>query len=213
MPIFISDTPVRRDTMITTGTSSTTPTSKNSGRPRIAAIAAIIQGSPLGPTLPTSVPTIRLAPPESSRIFPIIAPSAIRTPTAPVVDPKPVTKLVTMSPGGIVATAPSTAEPSMRDRNGCTFAQVMSRTTARMPRTHAATSWPLPAAATGASARWTAVRGTALIGRGPSGVRGRCRARSRTWAAVPSLVTSTPGSSASSGSSVASWLGSSDAGM
>ena len=86
MPTFISDRPVLRATRMTTGTSSTTPTSKNSGRPRMAAMAAIIHGRPPGPTRPTSVETMRFAPPESSSILPIMAPRAMSTPTAPAVD-------------------------------------------------------------------------------------------------------------------------------
>ncbi len=140
MPTFIRDSPVRCATSTTTGTRSTTPTSKNSGRPRIAAIAAITHGSPPGPTRPTMVATMRLAPPESSSSLPIIAPRAIRMPTAPAVEPNPATKLLTVSPGGMVATTPSTAEPSIRARNGCTLPQVISRTTARMPSTQAAIS-------------------------------------------------------------------------
>ena len=145
MPTSISDTPVRLETMMMTGTSSTTPISKNSGRPRMAAIRAIIQGRPPRPTFPTSVETMRLAPPESSRILPIMAPSAMRMPTDPVVEPKPAVKLSMICGAGIVATAPSTAEPSISDRNGCSLAIVMSSTTARMPIRQAAMSWPLPA--------------------------------------------------------------------
>ena len=54
-----------------------------------------------------------------------------------------------------------------------------------------------------------AVRAQACSFRWPSAAS----ARSRTWAALPSLVTATPGSSGPSGSSVASWLGSNEAGM
>ena len=222
MPTFISDSPVRWATRMTTGTSSTTPTSKNSGSPRMAAMAAIIHGSPPGPTRPTIVATMRLAPPESSSSLPIIAPSAMRMPTAPAVAPNPATKLLTVSPGGIVATAPSTAEPSIRARNGCTLPQVMSTTTARMPRMQAATSCAFPAYTGG----FVGERAAGRDGRDSGGGKGeerhqacsfRCpsaaSARSRTWAALPSLVMVTPGSSSPSGSSVASWLGSSDGGM
>ena len=111
----------------------------------MAAIRAIIHGNPPLPTRPTSVATMRFAPPESSRILPIMAPSAMRMPTDPVVEPKPATKLSTIWIGGMKATAPSTAEPSISDRNGCSFASVMSSTTARMPIRQAASSCPLPA--------------------------------------------------------------------
>jgi hypothetical protein len=183
MPTFMSDSPVRCATRMTTGTSRTTPTSKNSGRPRIAAIAAMTHGRPPGPTRPTMDATMRLAPPESSRSLPIIAPRAMRMPTAPAVVPNPVTKLFTVSPGGIVATAPSTAEPSMRARKGWTLAHVMSTTTARMPSTHASTSCALPAyTGGGSSAKGSAVAAVADhaagsarsdIRRAPFGVRAR----------------------------------------
>ena len=127
----------------------------------MAAIAAITHGSPPGPTRVTIDATIRLAPPESSSSLPTIAPSAMRMPTAPAVVPNPATKLFTVSPGGIVATTPSTAEPSIRARNGCTLPQVMSTTTARMPSTQAGISCVLPAYTGG------------CVGEGQSRCRGR----------------------------------------
>ena len=117
----------RRATRITTGTSRTTPTSKNSGSPSIAAIRAIAQGSPAGPTRPMIVSTIVSLPPESASSLPTIAPSAINRPTDPTVAPNPRVKLLTMSRGATPATAPITAVPSISARNGWNFARVIKQ--------------------------------------------------------------------------------------
>ena len=145
MPTRIKGTSVRRATRMTTGTSSTTPTSKNRGSPRMAAINAIAQGSPRLPTLPMMVSTMVSAPPESASSAPNIAPRPISRPTAPTVPPNPVVKLVMMSSGATPATIPMTAVPSIRARNGCIFTHTISTTTAAMPKTAASTIWALPA--------------------------------------------------------------------
>ena len=176
----------RRATRITTGTSRTTPTSKNSGSPRIAAISAIAQGSPAGPTRPMIVSTIVSLPPESASSLPTIAPSAINSPTDPTVAPNPRVKLLTMSRGATPATAPITAVPSISARNGWNFARVINSTTAAMPRMAARISWLLGASVrstTSSAARVTAWMVTSFLllvaaggrrrhGRGP---RPRCR--------------------------------------
>ncbi len=155
MPIFISDTPVRRPTSTMIGTRITTPISKNIGSPMIAAISAIAQGSVFGPTRSTIRSTISLAPPESASSFPSIAPRAISRPTLPKVLPRPSVKLVTTSSGATAATTPSTAVPRISAMNGWNFAQTISTTTAAMPSSAAAMSWPLPALLSG----WSAAAG------------------------------------------------------
>ncbi|GAA4602509.1 hypothetical protein GCM10023107_60600 [Actinoplanes octamycinicus] len=145
MPISSSGTLVRRATSSTIGTSSTTPTSKKSGSPTSAATPAIAQGSAAPETPATIRRTMPSAPPDSASSTPIIEPSAISTPTLPVVLPSPVVNEVTTLPGAAPATRPSTPEPVIRARNGCHLAQAIRRTTAAMPRTAATISWPVPA--------------------------------------------------------------------
>jgi hypothetical protein len=151
MPILISGTSLRRETSSTIGTSRTTPTSKNSGMPMSAATPAMAQGRPRPDTRSTTVPTIRSAPPESASSPPIMAPRAMSSPTLPTVVPTPVVKLVIVLSGASPATLPSTAEPRIRARNGCTLSQVISRTTVAMPSSAASVSWVCPAAVAGAA--------------------------------------------------------------
>jgi hypothetical protein len=89
MPIFISDSPERRDTRKITGISSTRPISKNIGRPMIAPTRAIDHGSARVDERPTRVSTISSAPPESARSLPNMAPRAISVPTLAAVEPNP----------------------------------------------------------------------------------------------------------------------------
>ena len=132
MPIFSRFTRLRWLTSTITGTSRTTPTSKNSGRPISAATPAIAHGSALGATRPTTPSTMRSAPPVSASNPPIMAPRAISSPTLPTVAPTPALKLsmvlVTPSP----ATRPRAAVPKMSARNGCTFSQLISTMTTAM---------------------------------------------------------------------------------
>jgi len=155
MPTFIRDRSSLRATRMTTGTSRTTPTSKNSGIPRMKAISAIIQGSRRGLTPPINRSTIVSDPPESWSNLPIIAPSAMSRPTDPVVLPRPLVKLVTMSAGCTPATPPMTAAPMIRARKGWNLAQLMSSTTAAIPANAASSNWVLPASVSlgGASAK------------------------------------------------------------
>ena len=126
---------LRRATSSTIGTSSTTPTSKNSGMPMSAATPAIAHGSrPARTPGRRTASTTRSAPPDSASRPPIMAPSAMSRPTLPTVAPTPVVKLVIVSAAASPATTPSTADPRISARNGCTFSQVISRTTAAMPR-------------------------------------------------------------------------------
>jgi hypothetical protein len=117
-----------------------------------------------------------------------MAPSAMSSPTVPTVEPTPAVKLVTVSAGPSPATTPSTADPRISARNGCSFAQVISSTTVAMP-------------STAARASIYALRPVA----------------SRTAVSTPpgsvSADSVRPGSSGPSASSVSSWLSSSDAGM
>ena len=137
MPIFSRFTRLRWLTSTITGTSRTTPTSKNSGRPTRAATPAIAHGSALGRTRPTTASTMRSAPPESASNPPIMAPSAISSPTLPTVVPTPVVKLSMVLVTPRPATTPRAAVPKMRARNGCTFSQVISTMTTAMATTAA----------------------------------------------------------------------------
>ena len=106
MPIRSTGVPARRETSSTTGTSRTTPISKNSGKPIRAANPAIAQGSRCSDTLSVIVSTILAAPPDSVSRPPIMAPRATSRPTEPVVAPTPVVKLPVSVP----------ARPSPRSR-------------------------------------------------------------------------------------------------
>src|SRR5690242_5489445 len=97
------------------------------------------------------VSTIWSAPPESASSLPNIAPSAISAPTPDAVSPKPLPKLFTVSAIGRPAMAPTSSEPRVRLRNGCTFSQVISTTISAMPASAAGTSRPLDACGAAAS--------------------------------------------------------------
>gem|GEM_PF-6386031 len=75
------------------------------------------------------------AAPEVTRNWPITAPSAMRTPTSPTVPPKPEVKEEKVSTNGIPAMSARPAEPSMRERNGWTFAHTMRTMISAMPTT------------------------------------------------------------------------------
>ena len=208
MPTFISDTPVRRDTMITTGTSSTTPTSKNSGRPRIAAIAAIIQGSPPGPDLA-----------DQRRDDPVGAAGVLED----LADHRAERDQDADGPGG----RPEAGDEAGHDVAGRHRGDGAEHRRAEHEGQERVHLRPRDEQDDGEDAEDARGDQLTVAGSGDGGVGEvegahrewsfrsprAFRARSRTWAAVPSLVTSTPGSSASSGSRVASWLGSREAGM
>ena len=90
MPIFISDSPERRETRKITGISRTRPISKNIGSPMIAPTRAIDHGSMRVDERPTIVSTIWSAPPDWASSAANIAPRAIRVPTPAAVEPNPV---------------------------------------------------------------------------------------------------------------------------
>jgi hypothetical protein len=85
--------------------------------------------------------TIRSAPPDSASRPPIMAPSAMSSPTPPTVVPTPPVKLVIVFSTLNPATMPITAAPSTSGRNGWTFAHVMSSTTTAMPSRAARIRW------------------------------------------------------------------------
>ncbi len=132
MPTRISGRLPRRATSSTIGISRTTPTSKNSGRPRTAAISAIAHGSALRLERARTVSAMMFAPPESASSLPSIAPRPISRPTPATVAPKPVEKLVSSLSNGAPATTASRPEPRVSARNGCSFSLVISSTMAPM---------------------------------------------------------------------------------
>ena len=89
MPSLMIDCSVRLATRKTTGITSTSPISRNIGRPMIAPMRAIAHGSDRGVECPTIVSTIWSAPPESASSLPNIAPRAISMPTLATVSPTP----------------------------------------------------------------------------------------------------------------------------
>ena len=125
---------------------------------------------------------------------------------------RPVVKLVMVSRAPIPATTPSTSEPRISERNGCTFSQVISTTTTAMPSSAASDQLGC-----------CGVDGGGEHGHGDASWvrRGRARAWRRARRAVRrppvrrsgAARSAAPGSSSCRGSSVASWLSSSDAGM
>ncbi|MCP9955224.1 hypothetical protein LUX33_47315 [Actinomadura madurae] len=104
-----------------TGISRTRPISKNIGRPISAPTRAIAHGRNLRPDRPTMVSTIWSAPPESASSLPNIAPSAMSAPTPAAVSPNPLPNPSMVSAIGSPAMAPTSTEPSVRLRNGCTL--------------------------------------------------------------------------------------------
>ena len=80
MPSSIAGPFARRTASMTTGSSSTSPISKNRGMPTMPAISAIFHGSVAGRPRSRVLTTLS-APPESASSLPSIAPRAISTPT------------------------------------------------------------------------------------------------------------------------------------
>ena len=70
----------------------------------------------------------------------MIAPKAMRVPTPPTVEPRPVEKDVKVSVKGMPATRARTAEPSVRARKGWTFFQTIRTMIVVMPARAAPTS-------------------------------------------------------------------------
>ncbi len=136
MPTRINGLWVRRATRMTIGTSSTTPISKNIGRPMIAAMRAIAQGSARSPTrLRIGVDDLVRTAGVGEQLAEHAARGRPGCRRLPNVVPKPLVKLVTMSAGATRATPPMTAVPSISAMNGWNFAAAMSSTTVRMPST------------------------------------------------------------------------------
>jgi hypothetical protein len=75
-PALMIEVPVRLATVNTIGTSSTKPTSQNTGSPTISATVIIAQCTRFSPKTLISVRAMRVAPPDSAIILPRIVPSA-----------------------------------------------------------------------------------------------------------------------------------------
>ena len=141
MPTAITGIFALRATSMTTGISSTIPTSKKRGIPITNATKAIAHGKALVDVRSNTVSTIWSAPPESISSFPIIAPNAISTPTPPTVEPSPLVKAVNVSVSGIAAISARTTLPSVSARKGCIFRQTINTTIVAIPANAAMISW------------------------------------------------------------------------
>ena len=108
--------------------------------PISAATPAIAQGSGRGGDPVDDRVDDRSAPPESASSPPIIAPSAMSSPTLPTVAPTPGLKLAIDVADGHAGDQAEHAEPRISARNGWTFSQVISTTTTAMPSRAARTS-------------------------------------------------------------------------
>ena len=157
----IRDNPDRRATRMMTGINRTRPISKNIGRPMTAPTRAMVHGSALVLERPTSVSTIRSAPPESARSLPNIAPKPIRIPTLPMVDPKPVANAATDSAEPRPAARPTPTAPMDSARKGCRSSQVISAMMTATPATAAMINRAsLPAGTTSAASNAVVFIGT-----------------------------------------------------
>ncbi len=151
--------PDRCVTSTITGSNSTSPISKNMGRPMMTATRVIIQTSLFPLAFAIRVSTTRLAPPESASNLPSIAPSAIRSPTSFRTPPTPSSKLVMTFPSSTPDARPTKAEPRTRARNGWSFNLAMSTTISAMPNaatTSSCVSCPVHACASAATRSATA---------------------------------------------------------
>lgn len=138
MPMRISDTPVRRATMNTSGISSTKPISKNSGMPTRKAANIIAQCTRSLPKASISVRAMRSAPPDSAIILPSMVPRPSTMPTKPSTPPKPSWKdFITRSTGmpEVRPRKPAARVSAMR----CTRQRVIRRMSPRIA-TRASTS-------------------------------------------------------------------------
>ena len=85
-PILISDVPVCRAIVKTSGISNTKPTWKNTGIPTMNATNMIAQCTCFSPNTPIRVFAMRAAPPDSA----IILPSMVPSPTTTAMNPNDV---------------------------------------------------------------------------------------------------------------------------
>ncbi|SLI52098.1 Uncharacterised protein [Mycobacteroides abscessus subsp. abscessus] len=140
MPTRSSGTFPRRATKSTIGINSTTPTSKNKGRPSTAAIDATAHGSRRGLDRVSTASATMFAPPESASSRPSIAPRPMSSPTPAMVEPNPVTNEPSNLSNGTLAAAASVPDPNSSARNGCSRRRVMSRMIAPILSSTAASS-------------------------------------------------------------------------
>ncbi|MNS95869.1 hypothetical protein D3C72_1301450 [compost metagenome] len=118
MPTTTIEVPVRLATLKAIGTSSTKPTSKNTGRPTIKAMVAIAQCTFFAPKKSISVFAMRSAPPDSAIILPSMVPRPTTSAIWPRVPPTPASNDLTMSPIGMPTAKPSSTETTTRVMKG-----------------------------------------------------------------------------------------------
>ena len=146
-----------------TGISSTSPTSKNIGKPIRAPTSAIIHGSARTLDRPTRVSTIRSAPPESASNLPYIAPEADENADTAHGVAEPLAKAATESPAPRPAAIPTPMAPIISARNAWSLSQVISTTITAIPPTAARISWvfvPLGTIGSGAAKNTGTFNGT-----------------------------------------------------
>ena len=122
--------PVRFATVKAMGTSSTNPTSKNTGMPTMNAMTAIAQWTRRSPNAAITVCAIRSAPPDSAIILPSIVPSATTSAMWPSVFPTPVSNALTMPPIGMPTLTPSASETTTSVTNGLSLYRAIRTTSA-----------------------------------------------------------------------------------
>lgn len=100
------------------GTISTSPTSKNKGRPITMATNAITQGRLRPLPSPRRVLAIRSAAPDSAIKAPSIEPRAMMIPASPRMLPAPLLKALATASAGSPAPRPAMQVPMRMARNG-----------------------------------------------------------------------------------------------
>ena len=131
-----------RATLKINGSSTTRPTSKNIGMPTTNAAKAMAQGSMLSDDRLRMESAIASVTPESARILPSMAPSAMTIPTTPRVWPAPATVAPAIEPISIPAAMPTARETTSNAINGCSRMRVtMSATSNATPPSAVSSSW------------------------------------------------------------------------
>ena len=131
MPTNTIDVPVRFATVNAIGTSSTNPTSKNTGMPTMNAMTAIAQCTRRSPNAAITVCAMRSAPPDSAIILPSIVPSATTSAMWPSVLPTPVSNALTIAAHRHARRAtPSASETMTSVTNGLSLYRAIRTTSA-----------------------------------------------------------------------------------
>ncbi|MNN13595.1 hypothetical protein D3C81_1266320 [compost metagenome] len=130
MPTSTIEVPVRLATLKAIGTSSTKPTSKNTGRPTMNAMVTMAQCTFFSPKKSISVSAMRSAPPDSAIILPSMVPSPITSAMWPSVPPTPASNDLMMSPIGMPTAKPSATDTTTSVMNGLSLNLAISMTSA-----------------------------------------------------------------------------------